>query len=231
MNRLILSFSIAIALLLAATTAQAISFDQAIRKIDQQGKYLFYLHEANLETEDGSGSSNRYGLYLYDRIVEHFEDRGLIVIEERPGPVNPNAYASKIVLQVRKLMAAGVPAGNICVAGFSKGGFITLLVASSLNDPGVAYVVMAGCGKGKNGRPFEQFLKKKRGMRLKGRLFSIYSGSDLEAGSCRDASEQASVNGFRFKEIRLKNNKGHGIFYQPRPEWVDLVAIWAKGGR
>lgn len=231
MNRPVLSFSITLALLLAATMAQAISFEQAIRKVDPQSNYFFYLHGAILETEGKNGSSKQYGPYLYDRIIEHFEDRGLVVIEEVRGPVNPTAYASKIVLQVRRLMAAGVPAGNICVAGFSKGGFITLLIASSLNNPGVAYVVMAGCGKRKHGRPFEQFLKKKRGARLMGRMLSIYATSDLEAGSCRDAFAQAPSNGFAFKEKHIKSDKGHGIFYQPRPEWVNPVAIWAKGGR
>lgn len=231
MNRLFLLISIILALLLTATAAQAISFDRAIKQVNQQGKYFFYMHGAILETKGKEASSKRYGPYLYDQIIKHFEDRGLIVIEEVRGPVNPNQYASRIVMQVRRLMAAGVPAGNICVAGFSKGGLITLLVASSLNNSGVAYVVMAGCGKGRTARPFEQFLKRKRGARLRGRMLSIYSGSDLEAGSCKPAFEQSSGSGFIFKEIRLKNNKGHGIFYQPRPEWVGQAAIWAKGGR
>jgi len=128
-------------------------------------------------------------------------------------------------------MAAGVPAGNITVAGFSKGGYIALLVASSLADPGVGYVIMAGCGKGSAAYTFQQFLKKKRGARLKGRIYSIYATSDLEAGSCRPAVEQSSGEGLQFGEIRLKSNKGHGVFYQPRPEWVEPVAIFAKGGR
>jgi len=231
MNRLILSLSIFLALLLSAPTAQAISFDKAMKKVSPQAKYLFYLHGDIMEKEGKNAVSARYGPYLYDRIIEHFEDRGLIVIEEVRGPVNPNKYASRIVMQVRRLMAAGVPAGNICVAGFSKGGYITLLVASSLGDPGVAYVVMAGCGKGKSAYAFDQFLKKKRGARLKGRLFSIFAGSDLDAGSCRPAFEQAPGDGFVFRETRIKTGKGHGLFYQPRPEWVAPVAIWAKGGR
>jgi hypothetical protein len=231
MNRLAFSFFAAIILLLVACTAQAISFEQAISNVDQQTKYFFYLHGGMLETEKESGSSKQYGPYLHAQIIKHFEDRGLVVIEETAGPINPTTYASKVVLQVRRMMAAGVPPGNICVAGFSKGGFITLLVASSLNDPNVSYVVLAGCGTGKSSRPFKQFIKKKRGARLLGRMLSIYSGSDLEAGSCKSASDQAAGNGFIFKEIRLKSNKGHGIFYQPRPEWVNPAAIWAKGGR
>jgi len=231
MNRLAISLFIFLGMLLAVPSAQAISFDEAIKKVDRSGKYFFYLHGDIVEKEGKNATSDRYGVYLYDRIVEHFEDRGLIVIEEVRGQVEATEYASRIVLQVRRLMAAGVPAANICVAGFSKGGYITLLVASSVNNPDVAYVVMAGCGRGKNARDFEQFLKKKRGARLMGRLLSLYAGSDLEAGSCRPAFEQSSGNGFTFKEIHMKTNKGHGLLYQPRPEWVNPAAIWAKGGR
>ncbi|MBI9081400.1 MAG: hypothetical protein JEY79_16865 [Pseudodesulfovibrio sp.] len=231
MNRLALTFFIFLVLLLAAPSAHAISFEKAIKNVNQQDKYFFYLHGAIMEKKGKNAVSDRYGSYLYDHIIEHFEDRGLIVIEEVRGPVNPNKYASKIVMQVRRLMAAGVPAGNICVTGFSKGGYITLLVASSLGNPGVGYVIMAGCGRGKCGYVFDQFLKKKRGARLRGRILSIYAGSDMDAGSCRQAFEQAPDDGFSFKELRIKTGKGHGLFYQPRPEWVAPVAIWAKGGR
>lgn len=225
------SFLLFVALLLIAAPAQAISFKKAINNVNPSAKYFFYLHGAIMEKQGRNATSPRHGPYLYDSIIEHFEDRGLTVIEEVRGEVKPHQYASKVAMQVRKLMAAGVPAENICVGGFSKGGFITLLVASSLNESGVAYVVMAGCGKGKYARPYEQFLKMKRGARLKGRVYSIYAGSDLDAQTCRKAFEQSSGDGFIYKENRVKSGKGHGLFYQPRPQWVDPVAIWAKGGR
>lgn len=217
--------------LFCASAAQAISFDEAIKKVDPQAKYLFYLHGAILEQQGKHVPDKRYGIYKYDSIVEHFEDKGLIVIEEIRGKVKPPQYASKIVMQVRKLMANGVPASNITVSGFSKGGHIALLVASSLGDPGVGYVIMAGCGRGQTARSFDMFLERKRGARLKGRIFSIYATSDLEAGSCRRAIEQSSGNGLTFHETTLKTSKGHGVFFQPRPEWIEPVAIFAKGGR
>ncbi len=90
---------------------------------------------------------------------------------------------------------------------------------------------MAGCGIGKKTFVFDQFLKKKRGARLKGRIFSIYASSDMAAGSCRPAIKQSDGNGLTFRETRVKTGKGHGFFYQPRPSWVEPVAIFAKGGR
>lgn len=229
MRRFISSFLLLT--LLASGTAWAAPFKEVLLEANPQDKYLFYLHGAIMETQGKAATSPRYGVYLYDRIIEHYEDRGLTVIEEVRPKVNPTQYAAKIVTQIRQLMAAGVPAGHITVAGFSKGGYITLLVASSLGNPDVGYVIMAGCGKGKVGFGFEQFLKHNRGARLKGRIYSIYAGSDLDAQSCRAAVEQSSGEGLVFRENRIKSGKGHGLFYQPRPEWVEPTAIFAKGGR
>lgn len=227
----------AILLLLAATfclasPAGAVSFEHAMKSVDPQAKYLFYLHGGAL-ADDGQGfkTSNRYGEYLHDAIVEHFEDRGLVVVDDIRTTSSAHAYAAKITRQVRIMMTAGIPARNITVSGFSEGGHIALLVASGLGNPDVGYVIMAGCGKGRTGAQFKHFLKTKRGMRLKGRIFSIYAGSDLEAGSCRPAMAQASGNGLQFSEVRLKSNKGHGLFFQPRPVWINPTAIFARGGR
>lgn len=217
--------------LLIATNAPAMPFAEALKQVDPKAKYLFYLHGAIVETQGKKASNKRYGVYRYDSIVEHFEDRGLTVIEEVRSKVNPHKYASKITMQVRQLLAAGVPARNITVSGFSKGGYITLLVASSLGNPDVGYVIMAGCGSGERAFIFDQFLKKKRGARLKGRIYSIYASSDMEAGSCRPAIEQSNGNGLTFRENRIKTSKGHGLFYQPRPDWIEPTAIFAKGGR
>ncbi len=224
-------FTILIATFCVAATAGAMPFGKAIKKVEPIEQYFFYLHGAIMETQGKGASSPRYGVYLYDRIIEHFEDRDFIVIDEVRSKTNPNKYASKITMQIRQLLAAGVPAKNITVMGFSKGGYIALLVASSLGSSDVNYVVLAGCGKGEKAFAFEQFLKKKRGARLKGRILSIYATGDLVAGSCRDAIAQSSGEGLTFKETRIKSGKGHGLFYQPRPEWIEPSTRFAKGGR
>lgn len=219
------------AMCLCATSVRAMPLKEALQKTDPGARYLFYLHGAALEEQGRHANDNRYGKYKYDSIIEHFEDRGFIVIEEVRGKVNPAQYSDKVVRDVRKLMAAGVPASHITVSGFSKGGHITLLVASSLGNPDVNYIIMAGCGRGKVGHGFKRFLKHKRGARLKGRILSIYASSDLDAGSCQPAMDQASGQGLTFKEIRIKSTKGHGLFFQPRPEWIDPSARFAMGGR
>lgn len=231
MHRLALLLTILASPLVFTAIASADSFDTVIASPDPQAKYFFYLHDELMEEQGINTTSKRYGPYLYERIITHFKDRGLTVINEIRTETNPNQYAATITTQVRRLLATGIPAGNITVGGFSKGGYIALLVASSLGNPDVGYAIMAGCGRGRKNSAFDLFLRRNRGSRLKGRIYSIYAGSDLEAGSCRPAIEQSSGEGLRFRETRLKSGKGHGLFYQPRPEWLEPVAIFAKGGR
>jgi len=218
-------------LALTASPAFAAPFESVIRTADPTARYLFYLHGETMEKQGKDATSPRYGDYLYDRIIQDFEDRNLVVIEEVRGKTNESQYASKIVMQIRRLEARGVPASNITVAGFSRGGYISLLVSSSLGDPNVGYAIMAGCGRNTKSFEYQQFLKRKRGSRLRGRIFSLYVNSDMEAGSCRDAVEQAPPQAVTFHELVIKSVKGHGLFFQPRPEWINPVAQFALGMR
>jgi dienelactone hydrolase len=96
-----------------------------------------------------------FGRYEYDAILGALADKGLVVISELRGRDTPMTYASKVVAQVRKLTAAGVPAGHVTVAGFSKGGVLARATAAELQDPAVNFVIMAGCGakaKSRDGR-------------------------------------------------------------------------------
>lgn len=230
MSRTVLSLLVAAALLCQPRSAAAVSFEKALVHPDVSAKYLIYLHGEIVETQGKNAVSKRYGVYRYDDLVKYFEDRGLTVIEEVRGPVNPNRYADRVAGEVRGLMARGVPAANITVAGFSKGGYIALLAASSLNLPDARFVVLAGCGRGRTATPYQQFLKHKRGARLAGRLLSVYAAGDLEAGSCAQACGQHQGPGLRFNELPLRSNRGHGLFYVPLPQWAEPVAAFALNG-
>jgi hypothetical protein len=221
---------LSVAVLFTPSPGRAITFDQAMAGVDPLARYLFYLHgQPAQKTGEQPAVSPRYGEYRQADIVAHFEDRGLIVIDDFPLQNNANRSAAEVVRRMRALMAAGVAPGNITVAGYSKGGYVALLVSSGLGDPRVGYVIMAGCGTGRNGFAFEQFLAKKRGARLKGRMLSVFAANDMEAGSCGAAVEQATDGGLVFQEIRIRSSKGHGLFYQPLPEWITPVARWARG--
>lgn len=216
----------ALVLLGSALPAEAMTFDEALKDPDPAAKYFIYIHGEELEGKDAATSS-RYGAYEYDKIIKEFEAQGFRVISEKRPRVSTLQYAGSVVSKLRRLMGQGVPPVNITVAGFSRGGHIALLVASSLNDPFVNYVVLAGCGRGRHGSDYAQFLRRKRGHRLQGRILSIFDASDLEAGSCRAAFEQAG-NQIQSKETQLRTGQGHGAFFTPRPAWVFPTAQWAK---
>jgi len=81
----------------------------------------------------------------YNDILKAFADKGFVVISEvRTGKIVPCTYAQKVVKQVRTLLDSGVPPQNITVGGHSKGGVITLCVASELGNPKVSF-----CGNGR----------------------------------------------------------------------------------
>lgn len=84
--------------------------------IDPGARYLFYMHGIAIER-----GGQRARAYDYSGVLEALSMRGFVVIGERRNPVKSGEYAEKIAGQVRTLLAAGVPAAKITVAGHSKG--------------------------------------------------------------------------------------------------------------
>jgi predicted alpha/beta superfamily hydrolase len=85
--------------------------------------------------------------------------------------------------------------------GFSRGGFITAIASSTLNNPEINYVVLATCTTG---------LSMNKEVVLTGHVFSIYETSDT-VGSCKNV---------------IKRSKEHGAFYRPIEEWLTPVVSW-----
>jgi hypothetical protein len=183
--------------------------------IDPAARYLIYLHGRILEVQGRQAVSPDFGKYEYDAILKALADKGLVVISELRGPDTGPAYAKKVAAQVRKLVAGGVPANHITVAGFSKGGLLARATAVELADPAVNFVIMAGCGRGPDDAG---------AARLKGRLLSLYDESDEMAGSC----QRLFGPGMQTKEVKLTTGLRHGLFFRPRADWIDLVADWAR---
>jgi pimeloyl-ACP methyl ester carboxylesterase len=195
--------------------------------IDPARSYLFYLHGAWIEQGGLERTHPRHGSYEYHAIARTLGQRGFVVISEaRTAAVDAEDYAEKVVSQVRRLLAEGVPASHVTVMGHSKGGSIALLAASELQEEHLRYVILAGCGKRGSGfgRSFERFLEV-RAARLRGRILSLYDASDRIAGSCREAFEKAALEESR--EVILQTGRGHGLFWTPQPVWIDEVVSWA----
>ena len=196
-------------------------------QIDPAARYLIYVHGARPESFPLSEPHPTRGLFEYQNILNALAASGFEVISElRMERTNPRRFArTRVLEQVKSLIAAGVPAQNITLAGFSKGGLIAMIVASQARQPKLNIVNMAGCGKGKSRQAYDNFLANDAS-KLSGRMLSIYDQADKISGTCQDVSAKAPR--MPFEEEVLTVGGGHGTFYTPRKAWVDRVSSWAK---
>lgn len=186
--------------------------------IDPSRHYLFFMHGKIVEKKGNPARSRKYGLYKYDSMLKRFARAGLEVIsEEREKGTRMREYAPQVAAGVQQLISAGVPAGNITVAGFSKGGRMTLMVATQLSNSDINYVVLAGC-RSSDIHELE--------LAPAGRILSIYDSRDDSFESCADIFSAGS-EGLVSDEIVLDIGDGHGVFYKPLDEWVEPLVAWA----
>jgi hypothetical protein len=192
-------------------------------RIDPAARYLFHLHGRAIEVQ-GPGAKTPWGPYLYADVLNALADRGFVVITEvRPATTEIASYAATVAGQVAKLRAAGVPAENITVTGFSKGGAIATLTTATIGDPRVNFVLLAGCLLPVGGRTPANVSAV--GRQPEGRVLSLYDEGDTEAGSCANAFRDEP--GVTFKEVVFHEGRGHGLFLSPSPVWVGPAVEWA----
>jgi hypothetical protein len=219
----------AAALLLAATTPRPAAAVAPARpgpiladvpaRPDAKARYLFYLHGRILEIQGRKAVSPDFGAYEYDAILAALAASGATVISEvRTGDAGQE-FVDKVVRQVQRLRAAGVPARAIGVVGASKGGGLTLRVASALQESAMSFVVLAGCGGG----------SAERAPTLRGRILSIYDEPDRFQPSCKATFARASRL-TKWNELVLHTRLDHGLLYRPHPEWVEPTLAWVSEG-
>ena len=189
------------------------------KNIDKKNRYLFFMHGKIVEKKGLPASSRKYGYYAYQDMLDTFASKGFIVISEpRRSGTDIYNYAIKVSEQVKQLIKVGVPPTNITVSGFSKGGRISMVVSSLLNNKEINYVVLAGCRASDIG-----FYN----LTPTGRVLSIYDSNDDMFGSCSNIFSAGKDN-LHSNEIVLNIGDGHGVFYQPMAEWIDPMINWAK---
>lgn len=209
-------------LLLSATPALAQKgaiLDEVPAQVRPGARYVIYLHGRIIEEQGPHAVDERFGSYEYQQILDSLAASGAEVIsEQRPRGTDFRAFGSRVADQVRRLLAAGVPAERIAVVGFSKGGAIAMVASALLADPRVTFVFLAPCGDWVNGRD---------DVDVRGRILSIYEASDELGTSCEPLFAQASEPG-EHREIRIDTGAGHGAFFRPRPEWLDPLFEWIE---
>lgn len=201
--------------------AQAIYTDVP-EKVDTKGYYLFYLHGRIIEIKGIRPTSEKYGVYEYEKILEALKNKGFYVISEvRTGNVNIGQFAKRVAFQVDELMKKGVPASHITVIGASKGAVMAMQVSTILMNKDLRFVFLASCG---------DIAFYKYDIDYYGYILSIYDEKDELVGSCNRFA--AKSNGLSdYDEIKLKVGTGHGILYKPLKEWIDPAVRWARTAR
>ena len=215
---------VAVAALLALGAAVASETPRVLERApdspDPDARYLFYLHGRIIEVQGPEAVSSEFGRYEYQQILETFADRGFVVVAEVREDGAGREFALATARQVRDLLEAGVPPGHITVVGFSKGGYLALGVSAIVGAEKVSYAILAGCGS-------DSRWVSRLGPRIRGRFLSVLDRSDRLSPSCEPlftAAEQVDEK----EELVLETGLDHGLFYEPRPEWVDPVVDWSR---
>lgn len=184
--------------------------------------YVIYLHGRIIEEQGPRPTHPEWGVYEYQKILDTLAAPGLTVIsEQRRSGTDMDKFAEHVAGQVRNLLAAKVPAENIAVVGFSKGGGIAIRTSAILKNDKVSFVFLGACGDG----DFSSST-----LDVRGRILSIYESSDEIGRSCAQLFAKSKGAGER-KEIKIETGKHHGAFFEPRKEWTVPVLSWVQKAR
>ena len=201
--------------------------------IDPSAKYLFFMHGRIVEKRGPQGVHPKHpewGPHDYYGILKSFEEKGFTVIsEERPKGTKLLKYSKKVAKQIIALLEARVPPENIIVSGFSKGGTMTLIVATLLKNPKIKYVILAGCCSNHPNPKFKKIIREhvlSRCQDLQGWFLSIYDTVDDQCQTCETEFKMAAPETINSTEIKLTTGLGHGLFWTTREEWLEPMVSW-----
>jgi hypothetical protein len=182
-------------------------------------RYVIYSHGLIVEGDDPKPVSPKYGQYDFPAIKQAlFEGGGFnLIAYQRPKNTDFDAQARLLESWVRRLRAAGVKASRITLVGFSRGGQLTAIASGRLAAEGINTAILAICQNG----DFDITPP----VTLGGNFLSIYETSDM-LGSCAKLAARGRL--VSFKEVAISTGKGHGAFFQPRPEWLELLRAWIE---
>jgi hypothetical protein len=214
---------IAIAMLLMVSTCSIGRADDGLNAAlstpptspDPSARYLFYLHGAIIETAGRRPRHPRFGVYEYDEVLRALGRSGAVVIsEQRHAGTAIRAYADKVVSQVKGLIDHGVPARQISIIGFSKGGAIAQAVSAKLHNPDVRYVLLGACPSASRLGPL-----------MHGKVLAITERSD-SVPSCQALFSRSKLKDSR--ELQISIGGEHGAFYRPQSAWLDPLLEFVR---
>lgn len=200
-----------------ARGAAAEIFKDLPKSIVPSARYIFYSHGYIVEGNNTKPEHPRWGVYDYPAILAKLDSLdATVVAEHRAANTDPFAHARKLERQVRQLLENGVPAANITLIGFSRGGFITAVSSHMLANREINTVILAACTSG---------LAKHSEIALHGHILSVYETSDT-VGSCAPLAQRSGITVSSFTEVAITTGKEHGAFYRPLPQWLEPLSAW-----
>jgi hypothetical protein len=209
---------VTVAVLLAAANAAAA--DRAAPP-----RHLIYLHGRIVQEQQSARPlSPRFGHYELAQILDAFRDRGFVVSGEiRPKEASVSDSADRVVEEVRRLLASGVPADHVTVVGASMGAAIAFRVSARLQNPDLRFAVLGACLA-----ETVRAVVAEEGKGLAGRLLAIREESDETSSPCPVWNDDRAAGSLLVaREIVVATGLRHGFLYRPLPEWVDPVVEWA----
>lgn len=184
-------------------------------------RHVIYLHGRIVqETQSARPESAEFGVYELEAILEAFRRHGFVVHDGiRPQGTTLEQGAARVVDEVRKLRAEGVPIDRITVVGASMGAAIALSAAARLDEPELRFVLLGSCLAADAKRV-------EAGQRHppRGRLLAIRESSDeLTAGCAPPAAGEG-------RELEISTGLRHGFLYRPLADWLSPAVEWARTG-
>lgn len=201
---------------------------ELLQSADPEASYLFYLHAENVDLAQ-HGAEDSHGA-----VTEALAEMGFVVATEvrpktavRNFPNDHQLYARHVAKSVYRLIDRGVPAQQITVAGYARGGLIAMMSAAMLNHPRVNFVLMASCPSD-NGRHADKrdFLHQRVAPKLRGRFLSLVDDGDPDFQSCQSLFER-SERVEQADEVSIYTRQDHAAFLEPRNAWLEPLQAWS----
>lgn len=191
--------------------------DRVPAKIDPGAHYVFYMHGMKFGKGETVFEDDLLGVYDHTKMVASLKDPAYHLIAYiRPPKEEVLDAARQLSHEVQALLGEGVPPEQITLVGFSGGGMVVVFAASILERSKINVALLAGCG---GPVAWDSSLK------IWGRVFSLYDDDDTKVTSCKGLAERSEgVSGF--KEVVLKTEKGHSLFFDPSDKWLPKLKEW-----
>lgn len=192
-------------------------FSELPEQINPADKFVFYSHGLIVEGNNPKPEHPNWGVYDFPAVVKALSDpKYNLIAYHRPKNTDPREYAKKLNEQVTYLIEKGVPARNISLVGFSRGGFITVLASNELKNTALNFAIIAACTTN---------FSLRKDISIYGHIYSIFETTD-SVGSCGNLTKNNVKTVTSFQEISITTGKDHGAFYRPIDAWVKPLKSW-----